>query len=671
MKGKQIIGTVFVMLMMVLLAGCEKKEISEETETGEAVPIIEDMGCIGRITVSEEETLYAVLMPSEEDERYQILSMTKEGNQELLQPEFLKESGNISSITAIQAEGDGVYIAVDLLKEHKLQAVLYYFSPFDVSYEKIGEYPGYTNISKIMKTKQGLCLLAKGTKEAERQPVPASGDEIFEYGGEVLLYEDGTVLFDEFPVLCEALEDGNILMYAHEDGKGFYFVRLTVQSDKSLLAGEVIEKDLGQLTTLTMTGEDTFLYTSRLLSRYGLMELSLSNDVISEILPDCGMIFDPGTICYKNGNTYYRVLSGVMKLENASCKKDNKVIKIIQTENVGIAAPYGCGYQMEVDEKSEDEMSLTVLSQDSGYDIVCMQSGDGFGWSVKEKGNFYPLTEIEHVQEYLDACFPYLKEAATDSHGEIWMLPIAVKADLMLYSPEVLKQYGISWDEEPKLEQFLDDIRSIAAQGEEEYVSIPSLMFQKSLLNTYIFRQEDFDTKQFRQMAEMISGLGKEDVFAWHSKAEEALGKHRKESFVCGLSNEIYPARVYPAMLQNPYIRAMNIPDVVSGEPLPVKCYFLCVNMASDNMESAVKYISSLCQYLMEQTDSMMLKEKSLYSDTEIVQSIYKLYEKGEVIFNVPEELYESSWENYVNGKVTLDEMVKEMNRKVDMYRKE
>lgn len=79
MKGKSILGTVFVMLMLVFLAGCEKKEISEETETGEPMPVIEDMDNIGRITVSEEETLYAVLAPSGEEEGYQILSMTKEG----------------------------------------------------------------------------------------------------------------------------------------------------------------------------------------------------------------------------------------------------------------------------------------------------------------------------------------------------------------------------------------------------------------------------------------------------------------------------------------------------------------------------------------------------------------------------------------------------------------
>ena len=51
---------------------------------------------------------------------------------------------------------------------------------------------------------------------------------------------------------------------------------------------------------------------------------------------------------------------------------------------------------------------------------------------MKNSNSFYPLNDIPGIEEYLDRCFPYVREAATKEDGTIWMLPFLVFVDGML-----------------------------------------------------------------------------------------------------------------------------------------------------------------------------------------------------------------------------------------------
>lgn len=67
----------------------------------------------------------------------------------------------------------------------------------------------------------------------------------------------------------------------------------------------------------------------------------------------------------------------------------------------------------------------------------------------------------------------------------------------------------------------------------------------------------------------------------------------------------------------------------------------------------------------------MMLIDKSKYTDTEITSGLYNFHAGGEVVFDVPGELYMEEWEKYKSGKTDFKQMVAEADRKVKMYKEE
>ena len=148
-------------------------------------------------------------------------------------------------------------------------------------------------------------------------------------------------------------------------------------------------------------------------------------DVECELYPDFG--FQDNNICYVNGNVAVRTSAEntVIQFPLAQVKCENRTIRYIRPEMWGID-PFGCGYEIQHTELTQDKFALKVMALDKDFDLCYVNSYGSFGYSMKEYGVFYPLNDIPRIQEYLDACFPYVKEAATDVDGNIWMLPIAV-----------------------------------------------------------------------------------------------------------------------------------------------------------------------------------------------------------------------------------------------------
>ena len=115
-----------------------------------------------------------------------------------------------------------------------------------------------------------------------------------------------------------------------------------------------------------------------------------------------------------------------IRLKIESYMYDNKKITMLSNNFYDFYLPFGCGYTIEQQFLSDDEMALAMLSQDKNYDIYFVNSAQSISENIKNKGAFYPLNEVEGVQKYLDACFSYIRDAATNSDGDIWMLPISV-----------------------------------------------------------------------------------------------------------------------------------------------------------------------------------------------------------------------------------------------------
>lgn len=664
MKGCLKIILQIVCLCTIFSTGCSRQEKEQEKQVEIKEPkLVYEAENIGYMTAGADKDIY-IGMWNQEGE---IIHLSKEGKAETLASVFGKDEHGTNSITAMYFDGKNtLYIAADKGGGMTGCASIYTLDVHSKKLSQMETYQQYHGITCMSMLHGELVMLAKSDEKQSKQPVLRDAMDIFTYQGEVLISQRGKVIFDEFPILFAPIGEEEMLLYAHADNKGYYYSEATYDG-KRLHLKEPDYQNLGQLTAMAFTGDDTFIYIATSYDNKGLMEINRTEHTKAEILSNRGNAYGAGDIVNADGVVYYVDKKGIRKFVYSEYKKKNRTLQVIESEQIGMLnAPYGCGYQMNVEKLSNDEMSLKVLSQDSDFDLCFMQSDDSFGYQVKEKGSFYPLSDIKEVKEYLDVCFPYLKEAATDENGEIWMLPFAVSSAYLLYDEEMLKKSGIKVEEISKLDGFIKVLKSLSEEDKER-VGALQYHLEKEYLSRFA-REESFDSKEFRKAAVILKGMEGDDVFTWHQKAVDAISRHKQEDFLCSIDSG---TNYFESILANPYVNAREIPSVSEEERFGVKCSFLCVNAASDNLDAAVEYVRNLCKYLMNQDSMMMLAGKEKSFDTNVASSLYKLYQDGMVEFGIPEELYMDEWEKYKKGSVDLEQMIKETERKLKIYREE
>ena len=88
-------------------------------------------------------------------------------------------------------------------------------------------------------------------------------------------------------------------------------------------------------------------------------------------------------------------------------------------------------------------------------------------------------------------------------------------------------------------------------------------------------------------------------------------------------------------------------------------------------MEATLAYISTLCRYLLTLQDSFLLADRTTYSNSAFILQCYDVYATGEVYFAMDEVVYYDAFMNYLEGSMTLEEMIEEIERRQEMYLKE
>ena len=233
----------------------------------------------------------------------------------------------------------------------------------------------------------------------------------------------------------------------------------------------------------------------------GLVLSSLSDlEVESELYPN-GFFWD-NNLCYVNGIVACGTMDGrILQFPLENVKHENKTLRYI-TAKTEFSEPFGCGYEMKRSVLDTDKFALKVMALDKDFDVCFVDSGDSFRDNVRENGVFYQLNEIEGIQEYLDACFPYVREAATDSDGNIWMLPVAVDIRGLLVSreatEEVLIEHNMTYGEYCTAYEAL-------SENEKKVVEQPASFAEKFIVQ-YILERGTIDTQEFRNV---LQGMAK------------------------------------------------------------------------------------------------------------------------------------------------------------------
>jgi len=354
--------------------------------------------------------------------------------------------------------------------------------------------------------------------------------------------------------------------------------------------------------------------------------------------------------------------------------QDNREIHILMhtyTQDI----PFGCGYQMIKHTLEPENFSLKVLAQDRDFDVYVLSSRENISHNLKKNGAFYPLNEVKGVKEYLDTCFPYLKELATDEEGNIWMVPVALAIPGLNYNKEYCLENEVNL-EEMDFEEFLVFTQE-TEKTSPRLTSISYMVAMESFFGQYFQTEESFDTELFRTYAQLFrDGLGIEGATWILSEADidnemyyASQGKMEWPKFYYETS--VYQKGILTTANQlgkSSPIGAIGIPTLSEETKNQGTLTLLAVNPQSDNLKETLNYISAFAKYMMTKQDSFVLKDEALYSEHPYIKEWYQIYADGDVRFDMDSEVYEELFLNYLRGDLELEEMIIEAERRRKIY---
>ncbi len=233
-----------------------------------------------------------------------------------------------------------------------------------------------------------------------------------------------------------------------------------------------------------------------------------------------------GYIYYINTYGYATNNGKIERIKESTYAKDNITIDAISPEGE-FYEPFGCGRTIKSKMLSSDEFALSVLSQDSNYDLCILSSDCDFSYNVRDKGSFYALNDVEGASEYIDKCFPAMKSTAINEDGEMWALPINLTAYCVIYNEKNCTEYGIdaeslSFDELVELA-----IEMYSADPLRTDISVdPRVVCELAMTDYLSGSNTDFNSEEFRSVAEYCKSIRqyKENSLSAHNSAMQSFG---------------------------------------------------------------------------------------------------------------------------------------------------
>lgn len=409
-------------------------------------------------------------------------------------------------------------------------------------------------------------------------------------------------------------------------------------------------------------------------------------------------------ICCVEGWSYYLADDHIHRIKNKDYWKETKSI-IVYTSTYDYQLPGDSGYLMHYEHIDEEQMAMAVMSGSSDYDILLLDTGSPIADNIRRIGAYEPLNSMDMVGRYFENSFDYIKEAATDSNGAIWMLPCDLSVDVLVYQPELCSKYGLLesapitnqslWEAEKKL-------RKLEQEGQEVYYSYnygrDGLSRQIQLyLRDYAYRDGKvlFDTTVFRNICETLKEELNGDAQTYYNNSLAAVNtglkydatpeeeeEHYRDyfsnvAFVCAdrhlLSCE-YKNRVdsKPTSLLNfDFFEVQEMPGLENANEASVAtAYILVVNPKSEHLEEVKDYVAYLAETLSEKESIYLTKTlEGEYNENE--RKVHDIYAAGRIVFEYPDDVFWNDILEYLNGKDSYQNMIAEIERKLNLYLKE
>ncbi len=470
--------------------------------------------------------------------------------------------------------------------------------------------------------------------------------------------------------------DIEILYYAYDDIGGYYFT--VYNTETAQFSERVYNNSIGSIFSFAYIDDTENIvwsdFPNRKLTSASMNPSDSETDIMSDVITVYG-----NDVQYADGKVYVldNMTGSILSTDYAQALRNNREISFCSSE-IYSEVPYGCGYTINTSMLSDDEFALNILAGNSSYDICMMSSGQNFSKNIRDKGAFYPLSDVPMVSEYLDSCFPYLKEAATDKYGQIWMIPIAVDIPYILYHPENCVEKGVVFDENTSWDYLFSKAEELykVPQLRDKY-QLNGYQAEGNILNQYSTfyaasgGRNNYDTALFRSICEM---LRKSDIPSSESLHTWVAPISRYNDLDAYYEDYLFELKQYRHSLfeQETFdtLRACEPPDIQDDTPNCAHCIYFCVNMNSDNLDDTLRYISSYCSYMLGRSDTYMFTDKARYpfDGTPLAEDLYGIYSNAVISFELSKEMFWEDYIKYSGNQIDIDELINEVGRKTDMY---
>ena len=387
---------------------------------------------------------------------------------------------------------------------------------------------------------------------------------------------------------------------------------------------------------------------------------------------------------YESGGFYIRAkrlyvadasLGEVYSFDTAAYMTENVPLKGYVL-NLADAQDYA-GYNVIIEELSWEELALKVLAQDADYDFVILNTEMAEVLALRDALAYEPIPQSA-VEEYWQECRPCIREAAMHD-GEIWMLPLCLRTEFVVYNEENLLNESIDMEEIKSLQEWYAAAKKLYKAGKEDRYSLNYPV--NTVLYAYLYAREDagktnFDTPEFVKLLAFLTGEEGYRADYWHlglglnwmdygADWEEARRLLADDLYMAAADTGAY----YAGYQGCEGLHARAIPPLEGEkEIVQVTGDILILNPNAPNQEDVLRFAADMAGLAIADPENWLSSDESIYPKDALTRDIFTLFEKGILRFGLPDELF-ASYYDYVSGQTgDAAAVAEELNRTLGMY---
>lgn len=642
-------------LFLCAFAACGKKHAEPNIPLQELI-VEYPLDNMLAYAAAEDGTVYAVNLVQMEGEESEYRLHHFDGQGQHKGDIGLGENFSMVETLAVSEDGKQVYFTSQNVL-YGTDLYLFSCSVEDGRIDMLCEMPYFDHVKQLAVVGDAVYLLGQSpnwqTKKAPDSGYVFSGERLVAY-----LSDTGEQIqlgFD-FPVSMSASGAETLMVFGYLDGDGYCMMEYDPAKDSMQVVSRLENYKFDRFAACNGGKDVIYDYgpNSRGLVISDVRELSVE----AELYPDSmTILMPPGCI---GGRVYChsRETGSLISFPLDAVRQNGRELAFLSKEYGTINAPYGCGYSINRLELSEEKFTLKVLARDKDYDLCMGDTLFGSGGNLRENGVFYPLNDVPEIEEYLDRCFPYVREAATKEDGTIWMLPVNVNIYGMLLRQNAAEKAGLSLYDGMTWEEYAREIQK-ASEEDRKRIDADSDFLVSVFGEQYFTRYHTLEGGLFPDTYAALYGVCEADCGGSVSQDDfilMSMGGPLWLNLKGSSGTQRYGGdAAYIAM-----------PKLNAEDRNIANCVFLAINPDSSRRDEALNYIASLAAYLSQRRDLPFFRDWQ--GEGMLDETVHRTYENGEIGFSVDYDVYGEGFDELFSGTLTLSEYMEQTEPKLRTY---